>query len=123
MLPGSTKKIKEHDSDNNSGTPDSELDSGISINGHYDHIDQLQRKNGRCDYDRIDEIKTMTGTWRISKKDICQSQSGQFVFKTIGKKQCNFSFFFSKFASGLEKVWFLIDWPLLFRGNDVEPNQ
>ena len=62
MLPGSTKKIKEHDSDNNSGTPDSELDSGISINGHYDHIDQLQRKNGRCDYDRIDEIKTMTGT-------------------------------------------------------------
>ena len=90
MLPGSTKKIKEHDSDNNSGTPDSELDSGISINGHYDHIDQLQRKNGRCDYDRIDEIKTMTGTWRISKKDICQSQSGQFVFKTIGKKTMQF---------------------------------
>ena len=68
MLPGSQKKIKEHDnSDNNSGTPDSELDSGISINGHYDNIDQLQRKNGlRCDYDRIDEIKTMTGTWRTS---------------------------------------------------------
>ena len=43
--------------------------------------------------------------------------------KQLGKKQCNFSFFFSKFASGLEKVWFLIDWPLLFRGNDVEPNQ
>ena len=81
MLPGSQKKIKEHDnSDNNSGTPDSELDSGISINGHYDNIDQLQRKNGlRCDYDRIDEIKTMTGTWRtsfFSKKTpgrICQS--------------------------------------------------
>ena len=77
MLPGSQKKIKEHDnSDNNSGTPDSELDSGISINGHYDNIDQLQRKNGlRCDYDRIDEIKTMTGTYFKTFGDICQSQN------------------------------------------------
>ena len=61
MLPGSKKNIKECDnSDNNSGTPDSELDSGISINGHYDNIDQL-RKHGH--YDRIDEIKTMTGNF------------------------------------------------------------
>lgn len=48
------------DDDNNSGTPDSELDSGISINGHYEDI--RSGKNGsRLDYDRIDEIKTMTG--------------------------------------------------------------
>ena len=40
------KDISDKDSNGTSGTPDSELDSGISINGHYD---------------RIDEIKTMTG--------------------------------------------------------------
>ena len=51
------------DDDNNSGTPDSELDSGISINGHYEDI--RSGKNGsRLDYDRIDEIKTMTGMRR-----------------------------------------------------------
>ena len=61
MIPKVKKSQKDIDqnSDNNSGSPDSELDSGISINGHYDHIDNL-RKN-RLDYDRIDEIKTMTG--------------------------------------------------------------
>ena len=61
MLPSKKNSIKECDtnSDNNSGSPDSELDSGISINGHYDQIERL-RKNG-LDYERIDEIKTMTG--------------------------------------------------------------
>ena len=79
------KKIKDVD-DNNSGTPDSELDSGktlenieimviimtisymifflitgISINGHYEDI--RSGKNGRLDFDRIDEIKTMTGKY------------------------------------------------------------
>lgn len=60
MLPSKKNSIKECDtnSDNNSGSPDSELDSGISINGHYDQIERL-RKNG-LDYERIDEIKTMT---------------------------------------------------------------
>ena len=55
------KKLNNNnkDDDNNSGTPDSELDSGISINGHYEDI--RSGKNGRLDYDRIDEIKTMTG--------------------------------------------------------------
>ena len=63
MIPKVKKSSKEIDqnSDNNSGSPDSELDSGISINGHYDHIDNL-RKN-RLDYERIDEIKTMTGEY------------------------------------------------------------
>ena len=69
MLPGSKKNIKECDnSDNNSGTPDSELDSGISINGHYDNIDQL-RKHGH--YDRIDEIKTMTGNLEDFTSIVC----------------------------------------------------
>ena len=65
MLPSKKNSIKECDtnSDNNSGSPDSELDSGISINGHYDQIERL-RKNG-LDYERIDEIKTMTG--KVSK--------------------------------------------------------
>jgi hypothetical protein len=45
--------------DNTSGTPDSELDSGISINGHYEDV-RNGGKNHRLDYERIDEIKTMT---------------------------------------------------------------
>lgn len=45
--------------DNTTGTPDSEPDSGISINGNYEHIDMRNGKH-RLDYDRIDEIKTMT---------------------------------------------------------------
>lgn len=62
MIPSYKKSIKEcdKDSDNSGGSPDSELDSGISINGHYDHIDHLRGKN-RLDYERIEEIKTMTG--------------------------------------------------------------
>ena len=40
------------------------MDSGISINGgHYDQIERL-RKNG-LDYERIDEIKTMTGKFLL----------------------------------------------------------
>ena len=65
ILRKSSKNVDcDNNSDNNSGSPDSELDSGISINGHYDHIDHL-RKN-RLDYDRIEEIKTMTGRLKSS---------------------------------------------------------
>ena len=40
------------------------MNSGISINGgHYDQIERL-RKNG-LDYERIDEIKTMTGKFSV----------------------------------------------------------
>ena len=37
------------------------LITGISINGHYEDI--RSGKNGRLDFDRIDEIKTMTGKY------------------------------------------------------------
>jgi hypothetical protein len=53
--------------DNTSGTPDSELDSGISINGHYEDV-RNGGKNHRLDYERIDEIKTMTGTKRLEAR-------------------------------------------------------
>ena len=76
MLPSKKNSIKECDtnSDNNSGSPDSELDSGISINGHYDQIERL-RKNG-LDYERIDEIKTMTG--KVSK-DLFEMNQTNFI--------------------------------------------
>ena len=79
MIPGKKNSIKEcdtDDSDKNSGSaPDSELDSGISINGHYDQIERL-RKNG-LDYERIDEIKTMTGKILL-KWYICASNLHNF---------------------------------------------
>lgn len=87
MIPSYKKSIKEcdKDSDNSGGSPDSELDSGISINGHYDHIDHLRGKN-RLDYERIEEIKTMTGK--------------------------------------VKQFWLIcLTFLLIFRGNDVEPDQ
>ena len=132
MLPGSQKKIKEHDnSDNNSGTPDSELDSGISINGHYDNIDQLQRKNGlRCDYDRIDEIKTMTGTWRTS---FFSKKTDLSILKMTGQFVLSFKHIYTIVNNAI-RDYFNFDLPVallvisnwlttIFRGNDVKPNQ
>ena len=40
--------------------PDSELDSGISLNGNYDQIEPRNRKNAvSSDYERIEEIRTL----------------------------------------------------------------
>ena len=54
--------------------PDSELDSGISVNGNYDQIDQARnRKNAALsgigsqgDYERIEEIRTLQSKTQLT---------------------------------------------------------
>ncbi len=71
--------ISDKDSNGTSGTPDSELDSGISINGHYEDI-----RSKRLDYERIDEIKTMTGTRsKITLLLVTECSNSQAIFTLI----------------------------------------
>ena len=67
ILPTSKEKQRLKEMDANPDTPDSELDSGISVNGNYD--EPRQNNHPPEIYERIDEIQNSEGktiglSWR-----------------------------------------------------------
>ena len=59
ILPTSKEKQRLKEMDANPDTPDSELDSGISVNGNYD--EPRQNNHPPEIYERIDELQSNEG--------------------------------------------------------------